>query len=122
MAKYRIRLHGRKTFRKRSKRRKLQFRFVLPSRIRRLLRPAVGCVLLAVLIGFAVTMSVQAARIAEERDRANNEAAIAQQVSDFLVGLFEVSDPSEACDTQGLARIVRDSPRWSVWGRFRHSS
>ena len=45
---------------------------------------------------FAGMMTVQARRIARERDRANQEAATAKQVSDFLVGLFKVSDPSEA--------------------------
>ncbi|NIN70410.1 MAG: protein kinase, partial [Gemmatimonadetes bacterium] len=67
-----------------------------------------AAVLLAVLVGFAVTMSIQAARIAEERDRANSEAATAQQVSDFLVRLFEVSDPSEALGNTITAREILD--------------
>ena len=49
-------------------------------------------------------MTVQARRIAQERDRANQEAATAGQVSDFLVGLFAVSDPSEARGTTLTAR------------------
>jgi non-specific serine/threonine protein kinase/serine/threonine-protein kinase len=69
---------------------------------------AFAAVLLAVLVGFAVTMSVQAARIAEERDRANNEAATAQQVSDFLVEIFEVTDPSEARGNTITAREILD--------------
>jgi len=67
-----------------------------------------AAVLLAVLVGFAVTMSVQAARIAEERDRANNEAETAQQVSDFLVEIFEVTDPSEARGNTITAREILD--------------
>jgi non-specific serine/threonine protein kinase/serine/threonine-protein kinase len=70
---------------------------------------AFASVLLAVLLGFAITMSVQAARIARERDRANQEAETAQQVSDFLVGLFEVSDPGEARGNSITAREMLDS-------------
>ena len=65
--------------------------------------------LLAVLIiGFAAVMAVQASRIARERDRANVEAETARQVSDFLTGLFEVSDPSEALGNTITAREVLD--------------
>ena len=52
--------------------------------------------LVALLVIFAVGMAMQARRIARERDRANQEAATARQVSDFLVGLFRVSDPGQA--------------------------
>jgi non-specific serine/threonine protein kinase/serine/threonine-protein kinase len=65
-------------------------------------------VLLVLLIGFAATMAIQAARIARERDRANREAETAEQVSDFLVDLFEVSDPSEARGNSITAREVLD--------------
>ena len=44
---------------------------------------------------FAVTMAVQAQRIARERDRANREAETAKQVSQFLVGMFETTNPFE---------------------------
>lgn len=50
--------------------------------------------LLALLLAFSATTALQARRIARERDRANQEASTARQVSDFLVGLFAVSDPS----------------------------
>ena len=33
--------------------------------------------------------------LARERDRANREAQVSQQVTDFLTGLFQVADPSE---------------------------
>ena len=52
--------------------------------------------LLALLVALLVSEAVQARRIARERDRANVEAATAKQTADFLVGLFEVADPSEA--------------------------
>jgi serine/threonine protein kinase/Tfp pilus assembly protein PilF len=64
--------------------------------------------LLVLLVGFAVVMTVQAGRIAAERDRANEEAETARQVSDFLVSLFEVSDPSEARGNTITAREILD--------------
>ena len=61
---------------------------------------AAGAVIALLVLGFAITAAVQGARIrrqavviAGERDRARQEAAAARQVSDFLVGVFEVSDP-----------------------------
>ena len=48
------------------------------------------------LILFSVTTALQARRIARERTRADREATAARQVSNFLVSLFQVSDPSEA--------------------------
>jgi len=67
------------------------------------------------LAGFAVTMAVQARRIASERDRANQEtsranreAEAARQVSDFLVRLFALADPSEARANAVTARQILD--------------
>jgi non-specific serine/threonine protein kinase/serine/threonine-protein kinase len=67
------------------------------------------------LVAFAVLMAVQAQRIASERDRANREAqranreaVTARQVSDFLIGLFAVSDPSEARGNTLTAREILD--------------
>jgi eukaryotic-like serine/threonine-protein kinase len=72
--------------------------------------------LVALLAFLAATMTVQAQRIASERDRtaqeavrANREASAARQVSDFLVGLFAVSDPSEARGNSLTAREVLDN-------------
>ena len=64
--------------------------------------------LVLVLIVFAGVMTIQAGRIARERDRANDEAAVARTVSNFLVGLFRVSDPSEARGESLTAREVLD--------------
>jgi eukaryotic-like serine/threonine-protein kinase len=58
------------------------------------------------LMAFAVAMTIQAGHIARERDRANQEAATARQVSDFLIGLFRVSDPSEARGNALTAREI----------------
>jgi eukaryotic-like serine/threonine-protein kinase len=71
--------------------------------------------LVVLLVAFGVAMALQAGRIARERDRANREAAraneeaaAAQQVSDFLVGLFEDSDPSRARGDRITVREVLD--------------
>ena len=60
------------------------------------------------LFALAITMTVQTIRIAKERDRANREAAAAKSVSDFLAGLFKVSDPSEARGNTVTARQILD--------------
>ncbi len=67
------------------------------------------------LIAFAVMMAVQSRRIARERDRAlaaeqraRIEAQTAQQVSDFLIGIFEVSDPGKARGNTITAREILD--------------
>ena len=61
-----------------------------------------------VLLAFAITMTVLAGRIANERDRANREAAAKTQVADFLKELFAVSDPSEARGNSITAREILD--------------
>jgi len=50
---------------------------------------AVAAGLVLLLAGFAVLQAVQLRRITRERDRAN-------RVTDFLMSMFKVSDPSEA--------------------------
>ena len=58
------------------------------------------------VVVFAGITMIQAQRIARERDRANREAAAAKQVSDFLVGLFKVTDPSQARGNTLTAREI----------------
>jgi tetratricopeptide (TPR) repeat protein len=77
---------------------------------------AVAAGLLVMLTSVAIITAVQAQRLARERDRANTEArhasqeaAAARQVTDFLVGLFKVSDPSEARGNALTAREILDS-------------
>ena len=67
-----------------------------------------GATVIATLIALAVSMTVQAIRVAHERDRANREAVAAKSVSDFLTGLFNVSDPSEARGNSITAREILD--------------
>jgi eukaryotic-like serine/threonine-protein kinase len=61
---------------------------------------AVAAVVL--LIGFAITMTLQARRIAKERDRAN-------RIADFMTQMFSVSDPSEALGNAITARTILDT-------------
>jgi serine/threonine protein kinase/Tfp pilus assembly protein PilF len=68
----------------------------------------VSSAIAVLLIGFSVTTAIQARRIAMERDRANQEAEASQQVSDFMTGLFKVSDPSEARGNSITAREILD--------------
>ena len=62
----------------------------------------------ALLAGFAAVTFVQSQRIARERDVATAERTRAEQVSSFLVELFELSDPSKSRGTQVTAREMLD--------------
>ncbi len=70
---------------------------------------------IVLLTGFATTTAVEARRIARERDRAfaaekkaETEAATSKKVTDFMVDLFKVSDPSESRGNSITAREVLD--------------
>jgi serine/threonine protein kinase len=72
--------------------------------------------LVIMLASVAIITAVQAQRLGRERDRANaearranQEAAAARQVTDFLIGLFKVSDPSEARGNALTAREILDN-------------
>ncbi len=69
---------------------------------------AVAAVGVVGLVAFAMAMAAQAARIATERDRANKEAEVSRRVSEFMTGLFQVSDPSEARGNSLTAREILD--------------
>jgi serine/threonine-protein kinase len=66
-------------------------------------RAAVGLALVTVmaLAAIAVTMTIQATRVARERDRAT-------QVTEFLIKVFEVARPGNAPDGQITARDLLD--------------
>jgi len=70
---------------------------------------AFGATVFVLVTVLAVTMTIQAIRIGKERDRASQEAATAKQVSEFLEGLFKVSDPSEARGNAITAREILDA-------------
>lgn len=60
-----------------------------------------SALLFALIIGFGIAMAVQARRIAMERDTA-------EQVSNFLVNIFKVSDPDEERAGTNVARDALD--------------
>jgi serine/threonine protein kinase/tetratricopeptide (TPR) repeat protein len=62
---------------------------------------AVGAALALLLAGFAVMQALQLRRITRERDRAN-------RITDFMVGMFKVSDPNEARGNKITAREILD--------------
>jgi non-specific serine/threonine protein kinase/serine/threonine-protein kinase len=59
------------------------------------------------LLAFAITMAVQAERIAAERDRANREAETSLRVSKFMTDMFKISDPRKG-GNQVTARELLD--------------
>jgi serine/threonine protein kinase/Tfp pilus assembly protein PilF len=67
---------------------------------------AVALVLL--LAAFSVLQSVQLRRITRERDRANRERDRATRITDFMTGMFRVSDPNEARGNSVTAREILD--------------
>ena len=76
-----------------------------PARRRR--RAVLAAVMagLALLSAFSTMQTIRARR---EAKRANQEAEAARQVSDFLVGLFRVSDPGQARGNTMTAREILD--------------
>ena len=76
-----------------------------PARRRR--RALVTAAMAGLAILSAVS-TVQTIRARREARRANQEAEAARQVSDFLVGLFRVSDPGEARGNTVTAREILD--------------
>jgi serine/threonine protein kinase/Tfp pilus assembly protein PilF len=62
----------------------------------------------AMLAVFATITFLQAQRIAKERDAATAERTRAEQISSFLVELFELSDPSKSRGNQVTARELLD--------------
>jgi serine/threonine protein kinase/Tfp pilus assembly protein PilF len=70
---------------------------------------AFAATLVVLLASFAVSMTIQAGRIARERDRANAEAEASRQISEFMLSLFEVSDPGEARGNTITAREILDT-------------
>ncbi|MGH9258363.1 MAG: tetratricopeptide repeat protein [Acidimicrobiales bacterium] len=62
----------------------------------------VAAAFVAVLVAFGAAMSVQAARVARERDAT-------AEISRFLIGLFEVADPAQVRGDTVTAREILDS-------------
>ena len=66
------------------------------------------------LVAFSAVSALQARRVAAERDRANQEAEVARQVSSFLTDIFEVSDPGESRGNTVTAREILDQGRQEI--------
>ncbi|MEF8796864.1 MAG: serine/threonine-protein kinase [Salinivenus sp.] len=66
-----------------------------------------GAAGLFVVMAFVVTLFHQRSIALEERDRARTEAEKAQQISGFLVDLFEASNPMEETNTLTARALLR---------------
>ncbi len=69
---------------------------------------AIAAGLILLLAGFVGVQSVQLKRITRERDRANRERDRATRITDFMTGMFKVSDPSQARGNSVTAREILD--------------
>lgn len=69
---------------------------------------AFASALLLMVVGLAVTMTIESARIARERDKAVTAEETAKQVSSFLVDLFKISDPNQTRSNTVTAREILD--------------
>jgi hypothetical protein len=56
---------------------------------------------LLLIVGFAASMTM-------ERNRAQREAETSRRVSDFMAGMFKISDPSESHGNSVTAREILD--------------
>jgi eukaryotic-like serine/threonine-protein kinase len=73
------------------------------------------------LIGLAVTMTVQAIRIAKERDRANHEAEKTRSIAQFLTRMFSVTDPSRARGNTVTAQEILDNAAQQIESNLKQS-
>jgi eukaryotic-like serine/threonine-protein kinase len=73
-------------------------------------RVAVGVAtgLLLLLAAFSILQAVQLRRITQERDRATRERDRASRITDFMTGMFKISDPSQARGNSITAREILD--------------
>lgn len=63
---------------------------------------------LVLLAGFATAQTIELHRIRLERDRANRERDRANRITNFMTGMFKVSDPSVARGNSVTAREILD--------------
>lgn len=75
-----------------------------------------GAAFAVFLATFAIIMSVQAQRIAAERDRATIEGARAESVSEFMLSIFDASDPFETQGGTVTARQLLDQAGRNIRG------
>jgi serine/threonine-protein kinase len=79
------------------------------SRNRGLVLGGAGLALL--LLGFGITATIQARRLARERDRAERERAVAADMVQILTGLFERANPHKVAggDTVRVAALLEEA-------------
>ncbi|MFL6198476.1 MAG: tetratricopeptide repeat protein [Thermoanaerobaculia bacterium] len=87
---------------------------------RALARARVLAVVTLLVLGFAVAMALQMRRTAKEAKRANSEAEAARRISDFLIGLFQVSDPDAAVGSTVTARELLDQGAARIETELQH--
>jgi eukaryotic-like serine/threonine-protein kinase len=68
----------------------------------------IGAGLLILFAAFSFLQAVELRRITRERDRANRERDRATRITDFMAGMFKVSDPSQARGNSVTAREILD--------------
>ncbi|MBT8101341.1 MAG: toll/interleukin-1 receptor domain-containing protein, partial [Gammaproteobacteria bacterium] len=73
---------------------------------------------MAITSGLAVTAYLARIEAEEQRNRAQIEAETARQTTQFMVGLFEVSDPSEALGNTITAREILDKGAVRIEGEL----
>ena len=68
----------------------------------------VAAALMLLLVAFAIVQTVELQHVARERDRATRERDRADRISQFMTGMFKVSNPSEARGSTVTAREILD--------------
>jgi eukaryotic-like serine/threonine-protein kinase len=69
---------------------------------------SVAAALVLLFAVFSVIQAVELRRITNERDRANRERDRATRITDFMTGMFKVSDPNQARGNSVTAREILD--------------
>ena len=73
--------------------------------VRHKLAVSISSVAALAFVVFAFAMLFQAKRVARERDRANLESETSRRVSEFMTGIFSLSDPD---NSKGASMTVRE--------------
>jgi serine/threonine protein kinase len=68
----------------------------------------VAAALVLLLVAFAIVQAVELQHVARERDRATRERDRADRISQFMTGMFKVSNPSEGGGNTVTAREILD--------------
>jgi serine/threonine protein kinase/Tfp pilus assembly protein PilF len=69
---------------------------------------AAAATILALVIAFAVSTAIQAARLAEERRRADQQRQNTEEVLSFLISVFQVADPFAGEGNTATAKSLLD--------------